>query len=146
MTGATPRGSAVLRRTILAAAGAAAVGLTACSHTATTTSLNAGCRQQYSTWSQGHGKGVLAALGAISAAGAGGDTAVLSATLENNKSAISWAASHPVPDCADPGRYWNALMMHVTAAANTKAASSAQAAMKGVPEIARHLSAELKAL
>ena len=136
----------MLKRAILAVAGAAAVGLTACGHASTATSANAGCRQQYNSWSHGQGEGVIAALDAVSAAEAGGDTGVLTATLENNRSAISRAVSHPVPACADPGRYWNALMMHVTAAANTNAASSARAAMKGVPEIAQHLTAELKAL
>jgi len=136
----------MLKRTILATAGVAAVGLTACSHPAAATSAHVGCRQQYNTWSQGQGKGLIAALDAVSAAEAGGDTGVLTATLENNRSAISWAVNHPVPACADPGRYWNVLMMHVSAAASTNAASSAQAAMKGVPEIAQHLTAELKAL
>lgn len=142
-----------MKHTILALAGAAVVGLTACSQVATPTaahagqgSVSAGCIEQFNTWSQGQGKGLLPALDAVSSAVAGGDAQVLAATLQQNKSAISQAASHPVPACADPGMYWLPLMMHLTAAANTKSVAGVRAAMKGVPEIEQHLTAELKVL
>ena len=105
------------------------------------------CSQQYNTWQQGQGKGLVAALDAVSSAATAGDTQVLMTTLHETKPAITRAASHPVPACADPRGYWDVLLMHVTAAADTKSsASSVQAAMKGVPEIEHQLTAELKQL
>jgi hypothetical protein len=142
-----------MKRTILPLAGAAVVVLTACSQAATPTaahtghgSVSAGCIEQFTAWSHGQGKGLLAALDAVSSAEAGGDAQVLTAALQQNQSAISQAASHPVPACADPGDYWLPLMQHLTAAANTQSAANVQAAMKGVPEIAKHLTTELGAL
>ena len=108
--------------------------------------MSASCRQQFNTWSNGQGKGLVATLHTVSSAEEGGDARVLTATLQKNKSAISWAASHPVPACADPGNYWFVLMRHVTAAANTNSVASVRAAMDGVPEIEQHLTAELNAL
>ena len=72
---------------------------------------------------------------------------VLTATLNKTRPAVSRAARHPVPACADPAGYWDVLLMHVTAAAaSTGSASSMRAAMKGVPKIEHQLTAELKAL
>jgi hypothetical protein len=144
-----------LKRIILMVAVAAVAGLTACSHAAAPTAASAGnpgvrvpvsCGEQYNTWNHGQGKGVIAALDAISSAETAGDTQVLTATLAKDRSAFSRAASHPVPACADPRGYWYVLLMHVTAAANTGSASSIRAAMKGVPQIEHELSAELKAI
>jgi hypothetical protein len=104
-------------------------------------------RQQYNTWNHGQGKGLIAALDSDSSAETAGDTRVLTATLKNTRPAISRAARHPVPACADPRGYWDVLLRHVTAAAaSTGSASSMRAAMKGVPEIEYQLTAELKAL
>jgi len=148
-----------LKRIILAAVGAAVAGLTACSNTAAPATPAAAsashgsvrvpvsCSQQYSTWGQGQGKGLIAALDAVSSAETAGDTQVLTATLNETRPAIARAVRHPVPACADPRGYWDVLLMHVTAAAATKgSASNAQAAMKGVPEIEHQLTAELKQL
>ena len=105
------------------------------------------CRQQYSTWNHGQGKGLIAALDAVSSAATAGDTTVLTATLKKTRPAVSQAARHPVPACADPRGYWNVLLKHVSAAAaGTGSASSMRAAMKGVPKIEHQLTAELKAL
>ena len=148
-----------MKRIILAAVGAAVAGLTACSNTAAPATPAAAsashgsvrvpvsCSQQYSTWGQGQGKGLIAALDAVSSAETAGDTQVLTATLNETRPAIARAVRHPVPACADPRGYWDVLLMHVTAAASTKSsASSVQAAMKGVPEIEHQLTAELKQL
>jgi hypothetical protein len=152
-----------LKRIILAAVGAAAAGLTACSNAATPSAPAAAtaaasashgsvrvpvsCSQQYNTWEHGQGKGLVSALHAVSSAETAGDTQVLMTTLNETRPAIARATSHPVPACADPRGYWDVLLMHVTAAASTKSsASSVQAAMKGVPEIEHQLTAELKQL
>jgi len=145
-----------LRRIIAVVAVAAAAGLTACTHTAApagaapatspTVRVPVSCSQQYNTWNQGQGKGLIAALDAVSSAATAGDTAVLTATLKENRPAISRAARNPVPACADPRGYWDVLLQHVTAAAaSTGSVSSMRAAMKGVPQIEHQLTAELKA-
>jgi hypothetical protein len=146
-----------LKRIILAAIGVAIAGLTACSHTAApiaptaasashaSASVPVSCSQQYHTWKHGQGKGLIATLDAVSSAATAGDTRVLTATLKKAKSAVSRAARHPVPACADPRGYWDVLLMHVKAAAATKAsASGVRAAMKDVPRIEHQLIAELK--
>ena len=151
-----------MKRIILAAVGAAVAGLTACSNTvapaapATPAAASAShgsvrvpvsCSQQYNTWEQGQGKGLVAALNAVSSAETVGDTQALMATLDKSKPAIATAARHPMPACADPRGYWDVLLMHVTAAAATKSsASGVQAAMQGVPELEHQLTAELKQL
>jgi hypothetical protein len=144
----------VLKPIILAAAGVAVVGLTACGSAAPTAAsashqkvvrVPVSCSQRYSTWAHRQGKGLVAALDAVSSAETAGDTQALTATLKKTRSAVSWAAHHPVPACADPMGYWDVLLMHVTAAAaNTGSASSMRAAMKGVPKIEHELTAELK--
>jgi len=151
-----------LKRIILAAVGAAVAGLTACSSAAAPAAPGAAsaasashgsvrvpvsCSQQYNTWEQGHGKGLIATLNAVSSAETVGDTQALMATLDKSKPAIATAARHPMPACADPRGYWDVLLMHVTAAAATKSsASGVQAAMQGVPELEHQLTAELKQL
>jgi uncharacterized protein YceK len=142
-----------MKHTIVALAGAAVVVLTGCSQAATppaahtgNENASAGCAAQFNAWSHGQGKRVLTALDAVGSAQAGGDAKALTAALQQNKSVISWAASHPVPSCADTGSYWVPLMQHLTAAANTTSIATVQAAMKGVPQLAEHLTAELKAL
>ena len=154
-----------LKRIILVAAAAAVAGLTAaCGHTAISQSAightskptaappshrsvrpSASCNRQYDTWKHGQGKGLMTALDAVISAQAAGDTRALTTTLKKSRSAVSRGASHPVPACADPRGYWNVLLMHVNAAAATKASpSSVRAAMKGVPKIQRQLTSELK--
>jgi hypothetical protein len=144
-----------LKRIILAATVATVAGLTACGNAAAPTAAPAShksvvrvpvsCSQRYNTWTHGQGKGLIAALDAVSSAETAGNTQVLAATLRKTRSAVSWAAHHPVPACADPMGYWDVLLMHVTAAAaNTGSASNVRAAMKGVPKIEHQLTAELK--
>jgi hypothetical protein len=140
----------------LAAAGAAVIGLAACSQSKAPTAAPASpgtaasaapvnCRQQYSTWANGQGKGLIAALSAVSSAATAGDAHVLTVALKNAKPAVARAAHHPMPTCADPKGYWSVLLMHVNAAASGKGSPrSVRAAMKGVPEIEHQLIAELK--
>ena len=151
-----------MKRIILAAVGAAVAGLTACSSAAAPAAPGAAsaasashgsvrvpvsCSQQYNTWEQGHGKGLIATLNAVSSAETAGDAQVLMTTLNTSRPAIATAARHPMPACADPRGYWDVLLMHVTAAAATKSsASGVQAAMQGVPELEHQLTAELKQL
>lgn len=141
---------------VLVAAGAAVVGLTACSqntaHTAApaspgtaTRAAPVSCSQQYGAWEHSHGKGLLATLSTVSSAGAAGDAHVLTAALKKARPAVARAASHPIPACADPRGYWSVLLMHVNAAAaRHSSASSVRAAMTGVPKIERELIGEVK--
>jgi carboxylesterase type B len=146
-----------LKRIILAAVVVALAGLTACGSNAAAPAASSAshkavivpvsCSQRYKTWTKGQGQALIAALGTASSAEAAGDTQVLTATLKKMKSSVAWAAKHPVPACADPMGYWDVLFMHVTAAAaNTRSVSNIRASMKGVPQIERRLTAELKAL
>ena len=70
---------------------------------------------------------------------------MLTAALHKAKPAVARAADHPVPACADPKGYWEALLMHVNAAVASKgSASSVRAALKDVPKIQHQLTTELK--
>lgn len=150
-----------MKRLALAAAGAAVIGLAGCSSGAPTaapsspsaaapaksahTTVPVSCSKQYQTWKNGQGKGIISALHSVSSADAAVDGQVLTVALKKAKPVVARAAHHPVPACTDPRGYWTVLMMHVTAAASgTSSASSARAAMKGVPKIERQLTAELR--
>jgi hypothetical protein len=150
-----------LKRIILAAIGAAtAAGLTACGHSAApaggpgaasashgsaSVRVPVSCGQQYSAWKHGHGKGLVTTVDAVGSAAAAGKPQVLRAALQRAKPAVSRAARHPMPGCADPRGYWNVLLLHVNAAATKgSSASSIRAAMNGVPQIQHQLTTELK--
>jgi len=148
-----------VKRIALAAAGAAVMGLAACSHSAApaapaaaavpashgSVSVPVSCGQQYRAWEHGPGKGLIAAIHAVSVAGTAGDPQVLTVALTNAGPAVARGARHPVPACADPRGYWNVLLMHVNAAVASKAsASSVRAAMQDVPKLENELTAELK--
>jgi hypothetical protein len=151
-----------VKRIILAVIGAAAAaGLAACSSTAASSggpgAASAGhtaasatrtpvsCSKQYTTWTNQQGKGVIAALGAVSSAETAGNAHVLTVTLKKARPAVARGARHPVPACADPRGYWDVLLMHVNAAAAAKdSPAGVRAAMKDVPKIHRQLTAELK--
>jgi hypothetical protein len=147
-----------VKRIILATAAAAAVaGLTACGHTGPPTRapgaasashgsvrVPVSCSQQYDAWKHGKGKAVIAALDAVRSAETAANTHTLVAALKKTRPAVSQAAHHPVPACADPRGYLNVLLMHVNAAAaQGGSASSVRAAMQGVQKIERQLTAEL---
>src|SRR5215468_8805859 len=140
----------------IAAAGAAVIGLAACSHstspTAAPTSRGTGtviapvsCGQQYRAWNQGEGKGVMEALNAVTSAATAKNAQALTAALHQVRPVVAKAARHPIPACADPSGYWNVLLMHVNAASSSKAsASNVQAAMQDVPKIHNKLVDEVK--
>ncbi|MGZ6880210.1 MAG: hypothetical protein ACXVGB_09940 [Mycobacteriaceae bacterium] len=144
------------RLAFAALSAAAALGLTACSHSAAPVVAGhssqpvvrhtlASCSQQYSTWQQGAGKGLLAALHTVSVAGTAADPHVLSATLKSAEPAVTRAIRHPVPACVDPRGYWSVLLMHLNAAAaNPNSTASVRAAMKNVPQIDHALAVEIK--
>jgi hypothetical protein len=142
-----------LKRIALAAAGAAVAGLAACSQTAGPAAAPASqgtvtppvsCSQQYHSWEHGQGKGLMAALHAVSSAQTSGGSHVLTIALKKEKPAVARAARHPIPACADPRGYWNVLLMHVNAAAAGKGPeSSLRAAMKDVPVIHHMLLTEI---
>ena len=143
-----------MKRIALAAAVAAVAGLAACSHAAAPAAAPAShrnppvpvsCSKQYDSWQHGPGKGLIAALHAVSTADTAGGTHVLTAALQKARPAVARAARHPVPACADPMGYWDVLLMHLSAAtAGGSSASSARAAMTGVPKIEHELAAELR--
>ena len=144
-----------MKRLALAAVGAAAaIGLTACSHSAapaaapaspTVQHTLASCHQQYTVWQQGPGKGLLAALHTVSVASRAGDPHVLTVTLKKARPSVARATRHPVPACADPRGYWTVLLMHLTAAtANPATTASVRAAMQNVPKIEHELATEVK--
>jgi hypothetical protein len=151
-----------LKRIALAAAGAAVVGLglTACSQSASPTAAHTvapakhgsvtpavpvSCSEQYKTWVHDHGKGVIAALNAVSSAGTTGDAHALKVALKRARPAVVSVIHHPLPACADPRGYWDVLLMHVSAAATSGGSrSSVRAAMTDVPKIEHALTAEVR--
>ena len=142
-----------MKRIVLTAAGAALVGLTACSGGGTPAAapgnapVPVSCAQQYQTWEHGRGTGLIATLHAVSGASTAGNLKVLTTTLKKARPDIARAGRSPVPACADPRGYWDVLLMHVNAAVGSKgSASSARAALKGVPAIEKKLTSELHAI
>ncbi len=150
-----------MRRIVLAVAGTAVAGMAACSHSAApasgpgshgTSSAQNGsvpvpvsCSQRYQAWANASGKTQLAAFHAVSVAVATADSQTLTVTLHKAKPAVTTAALHPLPACADPRGYWGVLLMHVNAAiGGSPSAASVRAALKDVPAIEHNLTAELK--
>lgn len=142
-----------MKRTIVAAVGAALAGLTACSSAAAPAAapgnapIPVSCTQKYQTWEHGQGAGLVTAIHTVSVASTAGSARVLAAALNKAKPDVARAARYPVPACADPAGYWDVLLMHVSAAAaSTRSVSSMRAAMQDVPKIYGQLAAELNAL
>jgi hypothetical protein len=149
-----------MKRRALAAAAAGTVVLTACSQTAPTSAPHAGttptthaavlvnCPQRYDAWQNGPAKRVVAALNAVESASTGDDIAAQTAALKKAAPAVATAARYHIPACADPKGYWDALLMHVNAAASSvnsaAGTTSIRPALKGVPHLQHELSAELR--
>ena len=106
------------------------------------------CPRVYDAWKRGPVNKLVAALQALDSASAAGDSAARAAALKEAEPAIASAGRDPTPACADPKGYWTALLMHVNAAAGSASTASERAsitlALKGVPELADELNAELK--
>jgi hypothetical protein len=140
-----------LKRIALAVAGAAVIGLTACSGGAPAAApgnapVPVSCGQQYQAWEHGQGAGLITALHTVSVASTAGNLKVLTVALEKARPAVAKAGRYPVPACADPRGYWSVLLMHVNAAvASEGSASSVRAAIKDVPKIENELTAEIQA-
>jgi hypothetical protein len=141
-----------VKRIVLTAAGAALVGLTACSGGGApdaapgTAPVPVSCAKQYQTWEQGQGTGLVATLHAVSAASTNRNPKALTVALDKARPAVARAARYPVPACADPRGYWSVLLMHVNAATASKGSvASARAALKDVPKIDEELTAEIQA-
>src|SRR5262249_5433210 len=133
----TPRceRSRFLKRIILLVVCAAAAGVTACGGSATfptaapashkaVVRVPVSCGEQYQAWAHGQGKGLVATVAAVSAAGTAGDVQVLKSALKKARPAVAKAAKHPMPGCADPRGYWYVLLMHVNAAAAKSSSAS----------------------
>lgn len=106
------------------------------------------CPKSYGAWKNGPGKEVIAAVNAVVTVSSGGDLQAQEAALRKAAPAVDAAGSHPIPACADPKGYWDALMLHVNAAAESlKSATgttSLKLALKDVPQLERDLKAEVK--
>jgi hypothetical protein len=103
------------------------------------------CGQQYRSWANGEGKGLMGALEAVTSAAKAGDHRALTRALSRAKPAVARAAQHPIPACADPMGYWSVLLMHVNAAATGNSSpTSVRAAIRDVPKIHQQLVAEVK--
>lgn len=145
-----------MKRLALAAAGAALIVLSACSHSASPSRAEAtqrtrtaivpvSCSKQYRTWTNGEGERVMGALHGVSAAAKAGNRKSLTAALKQAKPAVARGAEHPIPACADPRGYWNVLLMHVNVATEGKGSSSSmRAALRDVPKIHHQLLAEIE--
>jgi hypothetical protein len=144
-----------VKRIAVIAVSGAVVGLAACTSSAapgaapgdkaSSPVVPVSCSRQYNAWSHHQGRGLMAALRAVSSAQTTGSTHVLLAALRKAEPAVTRAARHPIPACADPRGYWAVLLMHVNAAVgSTHSASGVRAAMKDVPQIQHKLAAELK--
>jgi hypothetical protein len=74
-----------------------------------------------------------------------GNSRRLTGALKQARPAVAKAAQHPIPACADPRGYWDALLMHVNAAVTGEGpASSVRAALQDVPKIHQQLVAEVR--
>ena len=145
-----------MKRQAFAAAGAAVIGLTACTHArgtgrgarkpshAGSAMVPVSCSQQYRTWVHGEGKSLMDAFDAVTSATTAGQAHVLTGALKQARPAVAKATRHPIPACADPRGYWSALLMHVNAAVAGTARSNVRAALQDVPKIHHQLVAELK--
>jgi hypothetical protein len=159
MSSHAPKKEYRMRRLAIAAAGAAVLSLTACSHSGPEADSGRGatgaaggdrstapvsCQQQYRAWRTGQGKGVMDALEGVSSAAAAGRGQSLIAALDHAKPAVAKATQHPIPACADPRGYWSVLLMHVHAAASsTGSAAGARAAVQDVPKLMDSLVADV---
>ncbi len=106
------------------------------------------CPQRYQAWEKGAGSKAMAAVNAVDSAIAAHDVNAEIAALKVAAPAINNVAGHPIPACADPKGYWSVLLLHINAAANsaesTAGTTSVTVALKGVPQLKRQLTAELK--
>ena len=115
-----------------------------------------GCLAQYRLWTSGPahaaGDNLTAALNGLAAASAASDTATVGAALQQAGTAARALAHYPIPSCADPKGYWQAVLKQIEAAADSASTSQgqgtltiAQGVMKQMPGLERKLATELQA-
>jgi hypothetical protein len=111
--------------------------------------------QQYSTWQHGPahapGKQIVSALHAVQTAAASEDIPAVTAALKTAGAAAVRLEQYPMPACADPHRYWNAILARIRAAGDNAGSASglsalilAEAPLQAVPGLQSKLAAELK--
>jgi hypothetical protein len=114
-----------------------------------------GCLVQYRLWASGPahaaGDNLTAALNGLSAASAASDAATVGAALRRAGTAARALEHYPIPSCADPKRYWHAVLQQIEAAADSAGTSQgqgtltiAEGVMKQMPELERKLATELQ--
>ena len=114
-----------------------------------------GCLLQYRLWASGPahaaGDNLTAALNGLAAASAASDVATASAALKRAGTAARALEHYPIPGCADPKRYWHAVLHQIEGAADSAGTSQgqgtltiAQGVMKQMPELERKLATELQ--
>ncbi len=113
------------------------------------------CKQQYSTWKQGparpQAKQLTTALQAVQTAAGTEDVPVMTAALKTAGAAAARLDQYPIPACADPHGYWNAVLARIHAAGDNAASASglsalilAEAPLQEVSGLESKLKAELK--
>jgi hypothetical protein len=106
------------------------------------------CPQLYRAWKNGPAGKVVTAVSMVAAATAGGGHQAQTAAVKNAAPEVRAAASLPMPSCADPKGYWDALLLHVNAASESLGsageAETMKAALQEVPQLERELNSELQ--
>jgi hypothetical protein len=154
-----------MRHLIVTAAAAAALALlTACGSQGTATGTAAAgatsapaqsCHAQYQAWEHGPArtaaKGLIAQFRAVKAAANASDFPRLDAALKHAGRAAAGVAAYPMPRCADPRRYWPAILTRIRAAADNAGTGSGLGALmlaivplKQVPPLVTKLHTEVK--
>jgi hypothetical protein len=151
-----------MRHLIVTTAAAAALTLlAACGSHASTTATGAAsapaqsCRAQYEAWKHGPArtaaKGLMAQFRAVKATGTAEDIPHLDAALKRAGRAAAAVAAYPMPRCADPGGYWQAILTRIRSAADNASTGSglgalllAMGPLKEIPALEAKLGAELK--
>ena len=114
------------------------------------------CKQQYSVWKHGgparaQAKQLTSALNAVQTAAGSEDVAAMTTALKTVGAAAVLLGQYPMPACADPRGYWNAVLTRIHAAGDNAASASglsalilAEAPLQGVSGLEAKLTAELK--
>ena len=113
------------------------------------------CKQQYTAWKHGPalalGKKLTGALDSVQTAASSEDLPDMTAGLKTAGTAATALRRYPMPACADPHGYWNAVLARIKAAGDNAGTSSglsgilvAEAPLQSVPALENKLDAELK--
>jgi hypothetical protein len=113
------------------------------------------CKQQYTAWKLGparaKGKQLTSTLHAVQTAAASEDVPALTAALKTAGAAAASLDQYPMPACADPRGYWNAILARIRAAGDNAGSTSglaalilAEAPLNDLSGLEAKLTAELK--